>query len=110
MHTFPEDAVTSNGASFWSAPKRFPQPLKFTPTDKGQVALCRAAAILKAQTFGIAVPAWAASLEKVLHCSLARVVHSEEAAYVLSSSHMSGGQQLCSGSCIGLAPNLSKFC
>jgi ubiquitin-activating enzyme E1 len=29
VYTFPEDALTSTGASFWSAPKRFPHALDF---------------------------------------------------------------------------------
>jgi hypothetical protein len=31
--TFPEDATTSTGAPFWSAPKRFPRALSFDPAD-----------------------------------------------------------------------------
>jgi hypothetical protein len=31
--TFPEDAITSTGAPFWSAPKRFPRPVKFDAAD-----------------------------------------------------------------------------
>lgn len=31
--TFPEDAVTSTGLPFWSAPKRFPRPVKFDAGD-----------------------------------------------------------------------------
>jgi hypothetical protein len=33
-YTFPEDATTSTGAPFWSAPKRFPRPLNFDPADR----------------------------------------------------------------------------
>ena len=66
VHTFPEDAVTSTGALFWSAPKRFPQPIKFDSADKAHVTLCRAAAILKAQTCGIDLPAWYTSHDKVI--------------------------------------------
>lgn len=32
-YTFPEDAITSTGAPFWSAPKRFPHPVKFDAAD-----------------------------------------------------------------------------
>jgi hypothetical protein len=32
----PEDAVNSTGAPFWSAPKRFPHPLKFDAEDAWQ--------------------------------------------------------------------------
>lgn len=31
--TFPEDAVTSTGLPFWSAPKRFPRVVKFDAAD-----------------------------------------------------------------------------
>jgi molybdopterin/thiamine biosynthesis adenylyltransferase len=31
--TFPEDTMTSSGAPFWSAPKRFPRPLEFSSSD-----------------------------------------------------------------------------
>jgi len=31
--TFPEDAVTSTGLPFWSAPKRFPRAVKFDAAD-----------------------------------------------------------------------------
>jgi ubiquitin-activating enzyme E1 len=31
--TFPEDASTSTGAPFWSAPKRFPRVVVFSPED-----------------------------------------------------------------------------
>lgn len=33
VFTFPEDAVTSTGSPFWSAPKRFPRPLDFDGSD-----------------------------------------------------------------------------
>jgi len=66
VHTFPEDAVTSTGALFWSAPKRFPQPIKFDAGDKAHVTLCRAAAILKAVACGIPLPDWHTSPEKVV--------------------------------------------
>ena len=31
--TFPEDATTSTGAPFWSAPKRFPRALDYDAAD-----------------------------------------------------------------------------
>jgi hypothetical protein len=31
--TFPEDAITSTGLPFWSAPKRFPRPVTFDAAD-----------------------------------------------------------------------------
>lgn len=53
VHTFPEDAVTSTGARFWSAPKRFPTPLVFDAADAAHASLVQAAAVLKAQAYGI---------------------------------------------------------
>ena len=38
VFTFPEDAVTSTGAPFWSAPKRCPHPLKFDAEDVSQAS------------------------------------------------------------------------
>lgn len=40
VYTFPEDSVTSTGAPFWSAPKRFPHPLIFDASDSSQVLIC----------------------------------------------------------------------
>ncbi|KAL2238338.1 UNVERIFIED_CONTAM: Ubiquitin-activating enzyme E1 2 [Sesamum indicum] len=56
--TFPEDAATSTGAPFWSAPKRFPRPLQFSVTDPSHLHFIMAASILRAETFGIPVPDW----------------------------------------------------
>ncbi|KAL8140737.1 hypothetical protein V2J09_006758, partial [Rumex salicifolius] len=56
--TFPEDAVTSTGAPFWSAPKRFPRPLQFSVADLSHLQFVLAAAILRAETFGIPKPDW----------------------------------------------------
>lgn len=53
VHTFPEDAVTSTGARFWSAPKRFPTPLRFDAADAAHASLVQAAAVLKAQAYGV---------------------------------------------------------
>jgi Ubiquitin-activating enzyme active site len=39
VYTFPEDSVTSTGAPFWSAPKRFPHPLSFDASDASQVLI-----------------------------------------------------------------------
>uniref|UniRef100_A0A0E0RCN2 Ubiquitin-activating enzyme E1 C-terminal domain-containing protein n=1 Tax=Oryza rufipogon TaxID=4529 RepID=A0A0E0RCN2_ORYRU len=57
-YTFPEDAMTSSGAPFWSAPKRFPRPLEFSTSDPSQLNFILAAAILRAETFGIPIPDW----------------------------------------------------
>jgi ubiquitin-activating enzyme E1 len=36
--TFPEDATTSTGMPFWSAPKRFPTALNFDPKDESHAS------------------------------------------------------------------------
>lgn len=58
VYTFPEDAATSTGAPFWSAPKRFPHPLQFSSSDRSHLQFVMAASILRAETFGISVPDW----------------------------------------------------
>ncbi|XWS74385.1 hypothetical protein CRYUN_Cryun02cG0210700 [Craigia yunnanensis] len=58
IYTFPEDAATSTGAPFWSAPKRFPQPLQFSAADPSHLQFAMAASILRAETFGIPIPDW----------------------------------------------------
>ncbi|KAM0843806.1 hypothetical protein ACQ4PT_057473 [Festuca glaucescens] len=57
--TFPEDTVISTGAPFWSAPKRFPRPVQFSTVDSSHIQFILAASILRAVSFGIAVPDWA---------------------------------------------------
>jgi ubiquitin-activating enzyme E1 len=59
VYTFPEDAVTSTGAPFWSAPKRFPRALTFDAADPSQATFIQAASILKARTYCIQPPQWA---------------------------------------------------
>ncbi|XWS53370.1 hypothetical protein CRYUN_Cryun11dG0151700 [Craigia yunnanensis] len=56
IYTFPEDAATSTGAPFWSAPKRFPYPLQFSTADPSHLQFVMAASILRAETFGIPIP------------------------------------------------------
>ncbi|CAL9111808.1 unnamed protein product [Musa acuminata var. zebrina] len=56
--TFPEDAITSTGVPFWSAPKRFPRPLEFSSGDLGHLHFVMAASMLRAETFGIPIPGW----------------------------------------------------
>lgn len=63
--TFPEDSATSNGAPFWSAPKRFPHPLQFSDGDLGHLHFVMAASILRAETFGIPIPDWAKNPRKL---------------------------------------------
>ncbi|KAH0849533.1 hypothetical protein HID58_096310 [Brassica napus] len=53
IYTFPEDAATSTGAPFWSAPKRFPRPLQYSSSDPSLLNFITATAILRAETFGI---------------------------------------------------------
>lgn len=64
-YTFPENALTSSGAPFWSAPKRFPRPLQFSVSDPGHLHFVMAASILRAETFGIPVPDWAKNTKKM---------------------------------------------
>ncbi|RDX92800.1 Ubiquitin-activating enzyme E1 1, partial [Mucuna pruriens] len=65
IYTFPEDAVTSTGSPFWSAPKRFPHPLPFSTSDLGHLHFVLAASILRAETFGIPIPDWGKNPRKV---------------------------------------------
>ncbi|XP_023532141.1 ubiquitin-activating enzyme E1 1-like [Cucurbita pepo subsp. pepo] len=58
IYTFPEDAATSNGAPFWSAPKRFPHPLPFSTADQSHLQFVLAAAILRAESYAISIPDW----------------------------------------------------
>ncbi|KAG2486273.1 hypothetical protein HYH03_015097 [Edaphochlamys debaryana] len=64
-YTFPEDATTSTGAPFWSAPKRFPKPLNFDPADPAHAAFVQSGAILRAEVYGIPRPAWAGDASRV---------------------------------------------
>ena len=63
--TFPEDAVTSTGSPFWSAPKRFPKVVDFSSSDVAHLALTRALANLKAEVHGVERPEWAADDAKL---------------------------------------------
>ncbi|KAG5550650.1 hypothetical protein RHGRI_015561 [Rhododendron griersonianum] len=63
--TFPEDAVTSNGTPFWSAPKRFPLPLQFSADDPTHLQFVMAGSILRAETFGILIPDWVKTPKKL---------------------------------------------
>jgi ubiquitin-activating enzyme E1 len=64
VYTFPEDAVTSTGSLFWSAPKRFPHALDFDAADASHARLVQAGAILRAELYGIALPDWATDTAK----------------------------------------------
>lgn len=65
IFTFPEDAMTSTGAPFWSAPKRFPRPLEFSVSDQTHLNFVLAGSILRAETFGIPIPDWAKNPKKL---------------------------------------------
>ncbi|KAG7965158.1 hypothetical protein I3843_09G210000 [Carya illinoinensis] len=64
-YTFPEDATTSNGAPFWSAPKRFPRPLQFSVDDPSHLYFIMSGSVLRAETFGIPIPDWVKSPRKL---------------------------------------------
>lgn len=72
VYTFPDDAVTSTGTLFWSAPKRFPCVVDFDAADPAHASYAQAAAILRAEVYGIALPPWAHSAEKARHFFLDR--------------------------------------
>lgn len=63
--TFPENATTSTGSPFWSAPKRFPKALQFTSSDPSYLSFVAAGSILRAKTFGISIPGWALDVKKL---------------------------------------------
>ncbi|XP_071737960.1 ubiquitin-activating enzyme E1 1-like isoform X2 [Rutidosis leptorrhynchoides] len=65
IFTFPEDAATSTGAPFWSAPKRFPRPLEFSVSDLTHLNFVLAGSIIRAVTFGIPIPDWATNPKKL---------------------------------------------
>jgi len=77
-YTFPEDAVTSTGSPFWSAPKRFPRVVAFSSGDAAHLALTRAMANLKAEVHGVARPDWAADDAKLAEAVDAVRVHAFE--------------------------------
>ncbi|GKA09620.1 ubiquitin-activating enzyme E1 1-like protein isoform X2 [Tanacetum coccineum] len=65
IFTFLEDAATSTGAPFWSAPKCFPRPLEFSVSDLTHLNFVLAGSILRAETFGIPIPDWAKNPKKL---------------------------------------------
>ena len=65
VFTFPEDATTSSGNLFWSAPKRFPRAIGFDARDPVHASFAQAAAVLKAQSYRLPIPDWAQSASKV---------------------------------------------
>ena len=63
--TFPEDAVTSTGAPFWSAPKRFPTVVNWSADDPSHSTFVQSLAILMAEVFCVEMPDWAQDQAKV---------------------------------------------
>jgi len=53
IYNFPEDHTASNGVRFWSGPKRFPKPLKFSENDPVHMEFIIAGTKLLAGLFGI---------------------------------------------------------
>jgi ubiquitin-activating enzyme E1 len=53
LYNFPLDMITSNGAPFWSGPKRAPKPLQFNPEDETHLEFVLSAANLRAHNYGI---------------------------------------------------------
>lgn len=62
---FPEDAVTSTGSPFWSAPKRFPSAVVWQPSDQYSALLVQSLAILTAETYCVDIPPWGKDAAKV---------------------------------------------
>ena len=77
-YTFPEDAVTSTGSAFWSAPKRFPSALTFSTSDATHLTLMRAMANLKAEVHGVVRPDWSGDDTKLAEAINAVHVHKFE--------------------------------
>lgn len=73
-YTFPEDATTSSGAPFWSAPKRFPRPLQFSIDDASHLQFLLAASMLRAETFGIPIPDWVKNSPQKLAEAVGKVI------------------------------------
>lgn len=72
--TFPEDAKTASGTPFWCAPKRFPTALSFDPSDASCITFLTAAAILRAEVYGIPRPSWVTDPVKMAEASSKIVV------------------------------------
>jgi len=64
-YTFPEDAVTSTGAPFWSAPKRFPTVVDWSASDPAHVSFVQSLAILLAEIYRVEIPDYARDPAKV---------------------------------------------
>ena len=57
LYTYPLDSKTKEGRPFWSLPKRPPHELTFDPKDLLHASFISAAACLRANIFGIPIPA-----------------------------------------------------
>eukprot|EP01111_Echinosteliopsis_oligospora_P018356 TRINITY_DN8368_c0_g1_i1.p1 TRINITY_DN8368_c0_g1~~TRINITY_DN8368_c0_g1_i1.p1 ORF type:complete len:1024 (-),score=345.47 TRINITY_DN8368_c0_g1_i1:36-3107(-) len=66
LHNFPKDMVTSNGAPFWSGPKRAPTPLKFNPEDPLHLDFIISAANLRAVNYALTGERDPAVFKKIL--------------------------------------------
>ena len=109
VFTFPEDATTSSGNLFWSAPKRFPRAIGFDARDPVHASFAQAAAILKAQSYRLPIPDWAQSASQV-------PAHAETDACAIwkrgpglrvvkiAAPLLVPGLELCHGAC-GMPPN-----
>lgn len=53
LYNFPEDAVTSTGATFWSGPKRAPKPLEFDIDNTDHINFVISGANLLAYIYGL---------------------------------------------------------
>lgn len=56
LHVYPLDAVTKEGAPFWSLPKRPPTPLVFDPQNALHLSFLAAMACLSATIFRVKIP------------------------------------------------------
>lgn len=63
LYNFPKDAKTSNGAPFWSGPKRAPAPLKFDINNPDHLHFIVAAANLRAFNYGLKVDSGSPNVE-----------------------------------------------
>ena len=53
LYNFPHDAITTEGAKFWSPPKRAPDPIIFNENDNVHIGYIIAAANLRAFVYGL---------------------------------------------------------
>lgn len=99
--TFPETAVTSTGAPFWSAPKRFPRHIQFSASDPTCAAFVTAAAVLRAETLGVPLPDWARDVQKVAEVASNVMVPEFVPKQVCFCICICAGISLCTPSLVG---------